>query len=324
MTLALRWMGNLVTDEDRDRAARVWRWAGRRSLARDHRPPFAAEPAPSGPPAATTTKSEQRPRLPARSSRSGRAAAPRPRADRPVVRPGARPGRGPGRAGRQPRRRSPTSCSSARAMLGRRLVRFMCRADIWDAPLPGKPIGRGMEAMRHIPVDRAAPAAAYLRARSLLGEGEAVCVFPEGGISTAYVVRALMPGAVALARETGAPLVPVSVWGSQRLWAQKQAPRRAAAQAGPDPRAAGRRPVRRADDGAARRGPGRDDPRPGPADCTTGWRSSRRCPSTGPGRGSMRRGTPRTSAVTPSTAPRPSASTACPGRRLRRPGGPEL
>lgn len=40
MTLALRWMGNLVTDEDRDAAARVWRWAGRRSLALDHRPPF--------------------------------------------------------------------------------------------------------------------------------------------------------------------------------------------------------------------------------------------------------------------------------------------
>jgi len=40
MTLALRWMGNLVTDEDRDRAARVWRWAGRRSHARDARPPF--------------------------------------------------------------------------------------------------------------------------------------------------------------------------------------------------------------------------------------------------------------------------------------------
>jgi len=40
MTLALRWMGNLVTDEDRDRAARVWRWAGRRSIALDHRAPF--------------------------------------------------------------------------------------------------------------------------------------------------------------------------------------------------------------------------------------------------------------------------------------------
>jgi len=41
MTLALRWMGNLITDEDRDRAARIWRWAGRRSLSLDHRPPFA-------------------------------------------------------------------------------------------------------------------------------------------------------------------------------------------------------------------------------------------------------------------------------------------
>jgi len=41
MTLALRWMGNLVTDEERDRAARVWRWAGRRSISLDARPPFA-------------------------------------------------------------------------------------------------------------------------------------------------------------------------------------------------------------------------------------------------------------------------------------------
>lgn len=40
MTLALRWMGNLVDEADRDRAARVWRWAGRQSMARDARPPF--------------------------------------------------------------------------------------------------------------------------------------------------------------------------------------------------------------------------------------------------------------------------------------------
>jgi 1-acyl-sn-glycerol-3-phosphate acyltransferase len=98
-----------------------------------------------------------------------------------------------------------------------RLVRFMCRHEIWDSP-----VGWAMDRMRHIPVDRRAPAAAYLRARRLLQDGEAVCVFPEGGISAAYVVRALMPGAVALARATGAPLVPVHVWGGQRLWGQKQ------------------------------------------------------------------------------------------------------
>ncbi len=40
MTIALRVMGNLVTDEDRDLTARVWRWAGRRSIQLDERPPF--------------------------------------------------------------------------------------------------------------------------------------------------------------------------------------------------------------------------------------------------------------------------------------------
>ncbi|MGB3828296.1 MAG: geranylgeranyl reductase family protein [Ornithinimicrobium sp.] len=40
MTLALRWMGNLITDEDRDIAARLWRLAGKGSLTMDHRPPF--------------------------------------------------------------------------------------------------------------------------------------------------------------------------------------------------------------------------------------------------------------------------------------------
>ncbi|TSD63165.1 geranylgeranyl reductase family protein [Aeromicrobium piscarium] len=40
MTIALRVMGNLVTEDDRDAVARIWRWAGRRSVALDTRPPF--------------------------------------------------------------------------------------------------------------------------------------------------------------------------------------------------------------------------------------------------------------------------------------------
>ncbi|MCM0620794.1 geranylgeranyl reductase family protein [Nocardioides bruguierae] len=40
MTLALRWMGNLVTEEDRDAAARLWRVAGKGSVRLDDRPPF--------------------------------------------------------------------------------------------------------------------------------------------------------------------------------------------------------------------------------------------------------------------------------------------
>jgi flavin-dependent dehydrogenase len=42
MTVALRVMGNLVTDEDRDAVARAWRLAGRLSVKVDSRPPWAA------------------------------------------------------------------------------------------------------------------------------------------------------------------------------------------------------------------------------------------------------------------------------------------
>jgi flavin-dependent dehydrogenase len=41
MTVALRVMGNLLTEADRDVVARAWRLAGRASYARDARPPFA-------------------------------------------------------------------------------------------------------------------------------------------------------------------------------------------------------------------------------------------------------------------------------------------
>ncbi len=94
-----------------------------------------------------------------------------------------------------------------------RYVRFLCRHDVWQ---PG-PIAWGMDRMRHVPVDRAAPADAYLRARRLLGEGEAIGIFPEAGITHSYAVRALMRGTAALARETGAPVVPMAIWGSQRI-----------------------------------------------------------------------------------------------------------
>ena len=94
-----------------------------------------------------------------------------------------------------------------------RYPRFMARHEVWHNPVAGP----FMSAMRHVPVDRSAPAAAYLRARALLRAGEVVAVFPEAGISTSYTVRGLMPGAAALAAETRAPLVPVALWGGQRI-----------------------------------------------------------------------------------------------------------
>lgn len=102
-----------------------------------------------------------------------------------------------------------------RAALERgRHVRFLCRHEAFEVPL----VGPALHAMGHVPVDRAAPAAAYLHARRHLRAGEAVGAFPEAGVSRSWTVRALMPGVVALARETGVPVVPVAVWGPQRIW----------------------------------------------------------------------------------------------------------
>ncbi|WP_457208790.1 lysophospholipid acyltransferase family protein, partial [Nocardioides sp. P5_C9_2] len=95
------------------------------------------------------------------------------------------------------------------AIARQRYLRFLCRHDVWRVP----GVRTAMDRMQHVPVDREAPAAAYLRARSLLRAGEAVCAFPEAGVSHSYTVRSLMRGVAGLARETGVPVVPVALWG---------------------------------------------------------------------------------------------------------------
>ncbi|MBA3718781.1 MAG: 1-acyl-sn-glycerol-3-phosphate acyltransferase [Nocardioidaceae bacterium] len=100
------------------------------------------------------------------------------------------------------------------ARRSRRHVRFLARYDVWDSWFAGP----FMRSMRHIPVDRAAPAAAILTARTALRRGEAVGVFPESGVSTSFTIRPVRPGAVALALATGAPLLPVVIWVSQRIY----------------------------------------------------------------------------------------------------------
>jgi 1-acyl-sn-glycerol-3-phosphate acyltransferase len=100
------------------------------------------------------------------------------------------------------------------AITRQRYLRFLCRHDAWRVP----GVRTAMDRMQHVPVDREAPAAAYLRARSLVRAGEAVCAFPEAGVSHSYTVRSLMRGVAGLARETGVPVVPVALWGSQRIW----------------------------------------------------------------------------------------------------------
>jgi len=96
----------------------------------------------------------------------------------------------------------------------KRKTRFMAKHQIFANRVAG-PLMRGM---RHIPVDRSAGQASYQDAVTALRAGEVVGVFPEATISQSFTVKSIKTGAVRMAAEAGVPIIPVTVWGSQRLW----------------------------------------------------------------------------------------------------------
>ncbi len=95
----------------------------------------------------------------------------------------------------------------------RRLVRFMAKREIFDHRLAG-PL---MRSLHHIEVDRAAGERSMQVALDHLKSGEAVGIFPEATISRAMELKEFKTGAVRIAAEAGVPLVPVILWGTQRM-----------------------------------------------------------------------------------------------------------
>jgi 1-acyl-sn-glycerol-3-phosphate acyltransferase len=96
----------------------------------------------------------------------------------------------------------------------RREVRFLARAEFFDTPV----IGNLMHRLGQIPVDvHGDPMQAADVARSELERGELIGMHPEGTISPSFVPRRAKSGAVRLADSVGAPIVPVAIWGSQRV-----------------------------------------------------------------------------------------------------------
>ncbi|WP_419993253.1 lysophospholipid acyltransferase family protein [Streptomyces boninensis] len=100
------------------------------------------------------------------------------------------------------------------ALPAKRYVRFMAKESVFRHRVSG-PLMRGM---KHIPVDRAQGAQAFREALSALRRGEIVGVFPEATISESFTLKEFKSGAARLAQEAGVPLLPMAVWGTQRLW----------------------------------------------------------------------------------------------------------
>lgn len=96
---------------------------------------------------------------------------------------------------------------------GRRL-RFMIKAEMQQV----KPVNFLIKHTRTIPVDRGAGAGAYAVAVQRLREGELVGVYPEATISRSFELKEFKSGAARMAIEADVPIVPVIVWGAQRIW----------------------------------------------------------------------------------------------------------
>src|SRR4051794_23882231 len=79
----------------------------------------------------------------------------------------------------------------------------------WSGPL--------MRSLHHIEVDRAEGEASMRTAVDYLEAGEAVGIFPEATISRALELKEFKTGTVRIAAAAGVPVVPVILWGTQRM-----------------------------------------------------------------------------------------------------------
>jgi putative phosphoserine phosphatase/1-acylglycerol-3-phosphate O-acyltransferase len=100
-----------------------------------------------------------------------------------------------------------------------RSVRFLGKKEVFDAPI----IGQVAALMGGIRVDRGTGSDEPLKAAAeALGRGEMVALMPQGTIprGTAFFEPKLKGrwGAARLAAMTGAPVIPIGLWGTERVW----------------------------------------------------------------------------------------------------------
>jgi 1-acyl-sn-glycerol-3-phosphate acyltransferase len=95
-----------------------------------------------------------------------------------------------------------------------RLVRFMAKKEVFDNAIGG-PV---MRSMHHIAVDRGEGMGSFREAVRYLKSGELVGIFPEATISRALELKEFKNGAVRIAADAGVPVVPITLWGTQRIF----------------------------------------------------------------------------------------------------------
>ncbi|WP_132992761.1 lysophospholipid acyltransferase family protein [Gordonia zhaorongruii] len=98
---------------------------------------------------------------------------------------------------------------------GRR-ARFLVKSELTEHAVMRYLVKR----TRSVPVDRSVGADAYRAAVDALRSGELIAVYPEATLSRSFELKEFKSGAVRMAAESGAPVIPVIVWGAQRQWSK--------------------------------------------------------------------------------------------------------
>jgi 1-acyl-sn-glycerol-3-phosphate acyltransferase len=104
--------------------------------------------------------------------------------------------------------------ASLAACRRRRRLRFMLKAEMTDVPV----VNFVIKHLKLIPVDRRAGADSYAAAVQALQQGELVGVHPEATISRSFELREFKTGAARMAEAAEVPIIPLIVWGAQRIW----------------------------------------------------------------------------------------------------------
>ncbi|OBK29558.1 acyltransferase [Mycobacterium asiaticum] len=99
-----------------------------------------------------------------------------------------------------------------------RRLRFMIKAEMQRVKIVNFLIKQNGA----IPVDRSSGADAYALAVQALRDGELVAVYPEATISRSFELKEFKTGAARMAIEADVPIIPVIVWGAQRIWTKGQ------------------------------------------------------------------------------------------------------
>ncbi|MEE9416847.1 MAG: HAD-IB family hydrolase [Acidimicrobiales bacterium] len=100
-----------------------------------------------------------------------------------------------------------------------RPARFLAKKEVFDAPV----VGQVVKALGTIRVDRGSGSSTPLnQALEALSAGEVVVILPEGTIprGPAFFEPQLegRRGVAELARKSGAPVVPLGIWGTENVW----------------------------------------------------------------------------------------------------------